>query len=65
MTPGSSEAAGTPGPTGPVIRVAGRDLIRVSGVGELAEVVGAAGAAGRQITTVGSGHSFTPTALSG
>lgn len=41
-----------------------RDLIRVSGVGELAEVVGAAGAAGRQITTVGSGHSFTPTALS-
>lgn len=41
-----------------------RDFVRVAGVGELAEVVGAAAADGRQITTVGSGHSFTPTALS-
>ncbi|MCB0829336.1 MAG: FAD-binding protein [Solirubrobacterales bacterium] len=41
-----------------------RDFIRVSGVRELSEVVAAAGSAGRQITTVGSGHSFTPTALS-
>ena len=41
-----------------------RDFVKVSGVGELAEIVGTAGAAGRQITTVGSGHSFTPTALS-
>lgn len=41
-----------------------RDLVRVSGVGELAEVVGRAASEGRQITTVGSGHSFTATALS-
>lgn len=41
-----------------------RDFVKVSGVGELSEVVGRAGAEGRQITTVGSGHSFTPTALS-
>ena len=41
-----------------------RDFIKVSGVGELAEVVGQAGRARRQVTTVGSGHSFTPTALS-
>ena len=41
-----------------------RDFIRVSGVGELAEVVGEAAGQGRQITTVGSGHSFTPAALS-
>lgn len=40
------------------------DFVKVSGVGELSEIVGAAGAAGRQITTVGSGHSFTATALS-
>ena len=41
-----------------------RDFVKVSGVGELAEVVGKAGSEGRQVTTVGSGHSFTPTALS-
>lgn len=41
-----------------------RDLIRVSGLGELAEVVGRGAAEGRQITTIGSGHSFTATALS-
>ena len=41
-----------------------RDFVKVSGIGELSEIVGQAGAAGRQITTVGSGHSFTPTALS-
>ncbi len=41
-----------------------RDFVKVGGVGELAEVVGRAGAEGRQVTTVGSGHSFTPTALS-
>ncbi|HMT05939.1 MAG TPA: D-arabinono-1,4-lactone oxidase [Solirubrobacterales bacterium] len=41
-----------------------RDLIQVSGLGELAEVVGRAARKGRQVTTVGSGHSFTPTALS-
>ena len=42
-----------------------RDFIKVSGLGHLSEVVGRAGSAGRQITTVGSGHSFTPAALSG
>lgn len=41
-----------------------RDFARVGGVGELSELVGRAGAEGRQITTVGSGHSFTPAALS-
>jgi FAD-linked oxidoreductase len=41
-----------------------RDFVAVHGVGELAEVVGEAAAAGRQVTTVGSGHSFTPAALS-
>lgn len=41
-----------------------RDFVRASGVGELAEVVGGAAADGRQVTTVGSGHSFTPAALS-
>lgn len=41
-----------------------RDLVKVSGLGELAEVVGRAGTEGRQVTTVGSGHSFTPAALS-
>ena len=40
------------------------DFIRVSGLGELAEVVGRAASEGRQVTTVGSGHSFTPAALS-
>ncbi len=40
-----------------------RDFVKVSGVGELSEVVGRAGAEGRQITTVGSGHSFTAAAL--
>lgn len=41
-----------------------RDFVKVSGVGHLSEVVGKAGAEGRQVTTVGSGHSFTPAALS-
>jgi len=41
-----------------------RDLAKVKGIGELAELVGRAGSAGRQITTVGSGHSFAPAALS-
>jgi L-gulonolactone oxidase len=41
-----------------------RDFIRPRGVGELSEVVGRAGSQGRQVTTVGSGHSFTPAALS-
>ncbi|MCB0857424.1 MAG: FAD-binding protein [Solirubrobacterales bacterium] len=41
-----------------------RDFVKVSGVGHLSEVVGMAGAEGRQVTTVGSGHSFTPAALS-
>lgn len=41
-----------------------RDFVKVSGAGHLAEVVGKAGSEGRQITTVGSGHSFTATALS-
>lgn len=45
-------------------RCSPRDFVKVSGTGELAEVVGRAGEAGRQITTIGSGHSFTPTALS-
>lgn len=39
------------------------DFIRVSGVGELSEVVGEAGQAGRQVTCTGSGHSFTAAAL--
>lgn len=41
-----------------------RDFVKVNSTGELAEVVGEAAAAGRQVTTVGSGHSFTPAALS-
>ena len=41
-----------------------KDFVRVSGVGHLSEVVGRAAVAGRQITTVGSGHSFTAAALS-
>ena len=41
-----------------------RDFVKVSGVGHLSEVVGKAGAEDRQVTTVGSGHSFTPAALS-
>ncbi|MBN8866384.1 MAG: FAD-binding protein [Solirubrobacterales bacterium] len=41
-----------------------RDFVRVQGVGELSEVVGRAASEGRQVSTVGSGHSFTPAALS-
>lgn len=39
------------------------EIARPRGRGELAELVGSAAAAGRQITVAGSGHSFTPAAL--
>ena len=40
-----------------------RDLVRPTSRNELAEVVGEAGVAGRQVTAAGSGHSFTGAAL--
>lgn len=40
-----------------------REILRPRSRAELVKIVGAAGAAGRQITTPGSGHSFTGAAL--